>query len=77
LGIFGFLLYCFLFFLLWKDVVKNFYIYKYNDKFKLYFTFLLFTTGALISSKDHSYMLVGLLIGFYLNYKREVKGLKI
>ncbi len=76
LGLLGFTLYFLMFLLLWRDALLNFLRYKDFDLFKVYLIFLVFVTGSLLASKNHSYMLVGLLLGFYAQYKNFIKGLK-
>jgi len=73
LGVVGFSLYILMFVLLWKDIFKNFLKDRDEKTYKVFFIFLLFTTGSLIVSKDYSYLLIGLLLGFYLRYKTNLK----
>lgn len=75
LGFFGFLLYVLLFFLILKDVFVNFFKYRHLEEFRVLFILALFVTGALLASKDYSYMLVGMLVGFYVNYKKAIRGI--
>jgi hypothetical protein len=76
LGLLGFTLYFLMFILLWRDALLNFSRYKNFDLFKVYLIFLVFVTGTLLFSKNYSYMLVGLLLGFYVQYRNFIKGLK-
>lgn len=71
LGLVGFSLYLLMFFLLWKDIIKNFFKFRNEVNYKVFFILLLFTTGSLIASKNYSYLLVGLLLGFYSQYKKD------
>lgn len=73
LGLVGFSLYVLLFTVLWIVALRG--LDKKNDEyFNVFLFFLVFVTMALIASKNHSYMFVGLLVGFYVQYCSTRKG---
>lgn len=74
LGLVGFFLYIVLFMALWITVLYDFLNKKNDEYFKIFLFFLVFVTVALIVSKNHSYMLVGLLVGFYVQYCNKRRG---
>ncbi|MBE0471667.1 MAG: O-antigen ligase family protein [Methyloprofundus sp.] len=75
LGLFGFVLYILLFLMLWKVALKGFLQKKSDEYFKVFLIFLVFVTASLLVSKDYSYMLMGLLVGFYIQYRNKDKGI--
>ena len=74
LGLVGFALYILLFIVLWGVALKGFLRKKSDDYFKVFLIFLVFTTVSILVSKNHSYMFVGLLVGFYIQYRNKYKG---
>ncbi len=63
LGLFGFILYLSMFFIMFTYLL---YSYKKSYvEYKLFFLFFIFTFTAMLISKDYSYMLIGFLIAFY------------
>ena len=73
LGLVGFSLYVLLFIVLWIAALRGLDV-KNDEYFNVFLFFLVFVTMALIGSKNHSYMLVGLLVGFYVQYCNKRKG---
>ena len=68
LGVIGFLGYIVLLVSLWGFVAKTFIKRRIgHERFNVFFLFLIFTTLALILSKDYSNMMVGFLVGLYAN----------
>lgn len=74
LSLVGFLLYIILFICLWAAAIKGFLIKKSNRHFNLYLFFLIFSTVAILAFKNHSYMFVGLTVGFYIQYCNNEKN---
>jgi len=70
LGLIGFSLYFLLFYTLWKDALLSFLKHRENVYYRVFLVYLVFVTGAILVSKDYSYMLIGLLVGFYYQYKK-------
>lgn len=69
LGLSGFLLYVALFVLLWFEAYKGFVAgYRHWIEYKVFLIFLVYVTSALLVSKDYSYLLTGLMMGFYYKY---------
>jgi len=64
LGLFGFLLYVFMFFLMFLYLVlyKN---KKETMEYRLFFLFYIFVFIAMLVSKNYSFMLFGFLVAFY------------
>lgn len=77
LGILGMILYLLLFFSLWKTAFFGIIKYRNTYQFNVYIVFLVFVTAALITSKTYSYMLLGLLVGFYVQYKSFLRKREI
>jgi hypothetical protein len=71
LGLFGFSLYLFAVLLVINGLVMVMLKMKpKTTEERVIFVFSLFTVLALIISKDYSYMLFGMMIGFYSRYRR-------
>lgn len=74
LGIFGFILYLMALFLMWRDAFLGFVKGHKNEfKYQIFIMFLAFVTISFFVSKDYSYMLFGLLVGFHYQYKISLK----
>jgi hypothetical protein len=73
LGLVGLSLYVSLFIALWIIALKGFLDKNNDEYFNVFLFFLVFVSAALIVSKDHSYMLVGLLVGFYVQLSGKKK----
>lgn len=79
LGIIGFFAYLVLIFLLWLFAIIWYKNRSNLRLYKVYLTFLIYITLALIFSKDYSYMLVGFIVGIYsqlyyrINFKDDFK----
>ncbi|KXJ60171.1 MAG: hypothetical protein AXW14_13410 [Alteromonas sp. Nap_26] len=73
LGLIGFLLYCILFLVLWKELIKCYRTEVIRDTFifRLFFMLLISSTVALLFAKNYSYPLVGFLIGIYDQLMRQ------
>tara|TARA_B100000925_G_C21776885_1_gene374540 strand:- start:150 stop:611 length:462 start_codon:yes stop_codon:yes gene_type:complete len=72
LGLLGFVLYIFMFIALWGSALRGFLNNEKDIYFNLFLIFLVFTTAALVVTKVYSYMFVGLLLGFYIQYRNKL-----
>ncbi|HIE59536.1 MAG TPA: O-antigen ligase domain-containing protein [Sulfurovum sp.] len=64
LGLFGFLIYIFMFFLMFLYLIMH-RNRKNTPEYKLFFLFYVFVFLAMLVSKNYSYMLFGFLVAFY------------
>lgn len=70
LGLLGFCLYVLLFFMLWKDAITGFFSARKRNtvEYKMFLIFLFIVTVALLAAKNHTYIFVGFVVGFYHQY---------
>jgi hypothetical protein len=69
LGIFGFVFYLILFFILLKAAFLGFKKNSNNSMYRVFLIFLMFTLMSVIFSKDYTYMNIGFLVGIFINWK--------
>lgn len=73
LGLFGFFAYVGVIMLLWVSAINTFFEQRDRFDYSVFLIFLIYITLSLILSKDYSYMILGLVVGLYLNKEEAVK----
>lgn len=69
LGFFGFLFYVILFIILLKAVFSGFKKNSNNFMYRIFLIFFLFTVMSMFFSKNYNFIMLGFLIGIYINLK--------
>ncbi len=73
LGIVGFILYISIFIVLWFKAIGQIKSSHRLEEFRVFYSFMIFVTLAVLISKTYNYMLIGFAIGLYENYNNSLQ----